>query len=225
MSGKLERKYRIPEICKIMTISVIAAISDPAIHDVWLPLGQFIEHLRAKYPNANGIQFATKEIVKHFNKVFQQKSLKANEVEISDDGKKVIVFRHDFQPKGKSMCRFLYVTGISASTLPRLPTYRNSLEWEENCVALRTRQLRTGSRRQLFHDVTISAAPKMMSRKRRRTITEEGDNENEGFELSASILQLDCALLSLSQSRPSKAAKTYTLANTFNFFHVYVYFL
>ena len=41
--------------------------------------------------------------MKHFNKVFQQKSLKANEVEISDDGKKVIVFRHDFQPKGKSI--------------------------------------------------------------------------------------------------------------------------
>lgn len=32
------------------TISVIATISDPTIHGIWLPLGQLIEHLGAKSP-------------------------------------------------------------------------------------------------------------------------------------------------------------------------------
>jgi hypothetical protein len=64
MSEMPLRKYRSPEICKIMTISLIAAISDPTIHGIWLPLGQFIEHLCTKYPNGDGIQFVTKELVK-----------------------------------------------------------------------------------------------------------------------------------------------------------------
>jgi hypothetical protein len=56
-----------------MTMSKIAAISDPAgpaIYGFWLTLRQFIEYLCTKYPNDDGIQFVTKELVKHFNEVF-----------------------------------------------------------------------------------------------------------------------------------------------------------
>jgi hypothetical protein len=70
MSGKLARKYRSPKIRKIMTMSIIAAISDPAIYGFWLTLRQFIEYLCTKYPNDDGIQFVTKELVKLFNEVF-----------------------------------------------------------------------------------------------------------------------------------------------------------
>ena len=78
-----------------MTISIIAAVScDPVIHDIWLTLRHFSEHLRTKNPNDDGIQFVTKELEKQFNKVFPHKLfLEANNIEISN-GKKVMVFLH-----------------------------------------------------------------------------------------------------------------------------------
>jgi hypothetical protein len=51
MSETLAGKHRSDEIRKIMTTSVLAAIGDPAIHGVWLSLGQFSELLHAKHPN------------------------------------------------------------------------------------------------------------------------------------------------------------------------------
>ncbi len=113
-----------------------------------------------------------------------------------------MVFRHEFQPKGKSICRFLYVTENSASTLRRLPPYQNLLELEENSVALK-RQLRSGSRRQLVDDdMAMCSAPEMMSRKRRQATADEEDNGPEGFGLRASALQPNTlsSLLSLRQS-------------------------
>jgi hypothetical protein len=133
MSETLAGKHRSDEIRKIMTTSVlVAAIGDPAIHGAWLPLGQFSELLHAKHPNGESIKFETKECVRHLNKWFPHQSVKANEVQISV-GKKVSIFQHEL-PKGKSRCRFLYMTDSTVTTFPKLPTKGISLEWDENCI-------------------------------------------------------------------------------------------
>ena len=114
----LARKYSNP--------SLIASIGETANHSNRVTLGQFIEHLCAKYPNGNAIQFVTRQLLKLFKRVCPHKSLEANGF-----------------PTAKIIpC----VTGKAASTFPRLPTVRNSLEWEKNCVALRRQLLRIGSR-------------------------------------------------------------------------------
>jgi len=141
------------DIQKAIAISVVAAISDPAIHGVWLPVDQFREYLHEKYSFGDNIQFNTNRLIRYLNKVFPNQSLESNEVTIST-GKKVMVFRHEFQTKVKSRQRFIYITGKTLSAVPKLPTYGNSSEWEEKWVPLK-RLLRSGSRGndgQIFRD-------------------------------------------------------------------------
>ena len=122
----------------------MAAISDPAIHDVWLPVDQFREYLHEKYSFGDNIQFNTNRLIRYLYKVFPNQSLESNKVMISTAGKKVMVFRHEYQTKVKSRQRFIYITGKTVSAVPKLPTYGNSSEWEDKCVPLK-RLLRNGS--------------------------------------------------------------------------------
>ena len=69
--------------------------------------------------------------------MFPNQSLEPNKVTIST-GKKVMVFRPEYQIKGKSRQRFIYITGKTVSAVPKLPTYDgNSSEWEEKCLPLK----------------------------------------------------------------------------------------
>ena len=72
----------------------MAAISDLAIHDAWLPVGQFREYLHEKYCYGDDIQFNTNRLISKLNKVFPNQSLEPNEVIISR-GKKVSIFQNE----------------------------------------------------------------------------------------------------------------------------------
>ena len=144
MSEMLLGNHFSHDIQKVIAISVMAAISDPAIHGVWLPVDQFREHLHEKYSFGDNIQFNTNRLIRYLNKVFPNQSLESNEVTIST-GKKVMVFRHEYQTKVKSRQRFIYITGKTVSAVPKLPTYDNSSEWEEKCVPLKRLLLRNGN--------------------------------------------------------------------------------
>ena len=120
----------------------MAGISDPAIHGVWLLVDQFREYLHQKYSFGDNIQFNTYRLIRYLNKVFPNQSLESNEVTISI-GKKVMVFRHEYQTKVKSRQRFIDITGKTLSAVPKPPTNDNSSEWDEKCVPLK-RLLRNG---------------------------------------------------------------------------------
>ena len=77
------------------------------------------------------------------NMVFSNLSLEANEVEIFT-GKKVMVFWHEYQTKGKSRQIFIFITGKATSALLTLPTNEKLAKWEDKCVPLK-RLLRSGS--------------------------------------------------------------------------------
>ena len=64
-------------------MSVMASISDPAIHGVWLPVNQFREYLHQKYSFGDSIQFNTSRLIRYLNKVFTNLTLEVKEVEIS----------------------------------------------------------------------------------------------------------------------------------------------
>jgi hypothetical protein len=70
------------DIQKVIAISVMALISVPAIHGVWLPVNQFREYIHQKYSIGDNIQFNTSRLMSYHNKVFTNLSLEANEVKI-----------------------------------------------------------------------------------------------------------------------------------------------
>ena len=74
MSQKPLWKQGRQNIGKILTNLVLHAISDPAIHDKWLPLECFTEHLQSKHPNNDSIQLPTSATVRHLNKMVPQVS-------------------------------------------------------------------------------------------------------------------------------------------------------
>ena len=116
----------------------MAAISDPAIHGVWLPVDQFREYLHKNYSFGDNMQFNTNWLIRYLNKVFPNQSLESKEVTIST-GKKVIVFRQKYQTKVKSR----QSTGKTVSAVPKLPTYGNFSEWEEKCIPFNQRRKNT----------------------------------------------------------------------------------
>ena len=64
MSEKLLGNHFSHDIHKVIAISVMAAITeDLAIHDAWLPVGQFREYLHEKYIYDNYLQFNTKKLI------------------------------------------------------------------------------------------------------------------------------------------------------------------
>ena len=99
---------------------------------------------------------------------------------------------HEYQPKGKSMCRFLYVTDSLVTTFPK---YWNSSEWEKTCIPFKPPlkwRLRSGCRerrKSLNNHAVVAADPKEMpSHKRRRGIEadESSSAPADGFEVGAS---------------------------------------
>ena len=131
MSKMLLENHFSHDIQKDTAISVVAAISDPVIHGVWLA------------DSGNGftkstllIHFNTNRLIRYLNNVFPNQSLEPNEVMITT-GKMAMVFRHDYQTKGKSRHRFINIIGKAVSAVPKILTYGNSSEWEEICVRLR----------------------------------------------------------------------------------------
>ena len=64
----------------------MAAISDPAIHDVWLPVDQFREYLHEKYSFGDNIQFNTNRLIRYLNKVFPNQFLEHHLLESSNMG-------------------------------------------------------------------------------------------------------------------------------------------
>jgi hypothetical protein len=70
MSEMLLGNHFSHDIQKVIAMSVMAAISDPAIHGVWLPVDQFREYLHEKYSFGNNIQFNTIRLIRYLNKVF-----------------------------------------------------------------------------------------------------------------------------------------------------------
>ncbi len=87
MSEMPLRKHRSNEIQKIMAPSVKVAIIDPTIHGQWLSVGQFTEHLCAKDPNGDAINFDSNLLVRHLNTVFPRSSLDANVVKTLERNK------------------------------------------------------------------------------------------------------------------------------------------
>jgi len=103
MSEMLLRNHFSHDIQKVIAISVMATISsDPAIHGVWLPVDQFREYLHEKYSFGDNIQFNTNKLIRYLNKVFPNLSLESNEQVTISTGKNVMVFRDEYQKKGKS---------------------------------------------------------------------------------------------------------------------------
>ena len=83
MSEMLLGNHFSHDIQKVVAISIMVAISDPAIHGVWLPFDQFREYLHKKNSFGDNIQFNTNRLIRYLNKVFPNQSLESNEVTIS----------------------------------------------------------------------------------------------------------------------------------------------
>ena len=56
--------------------------------DGYLVVGQFSEHLCAKHPNVDAINFDSNLLVRHLNTVFPRSSLDANDVKTLERNKK-----------------------------------------------------------------------------------------------------------------------------------------
>jgi hypothetical protein len=72
-----------PIFKNIIAISVMATISDLAIHDAWLPLGQS--------------QFNTNRLISKLKKFFPNQFLEPNDFEFSRGKKVIMLFQHEYQ--------------------------------------------------------------------------------------------------------------------------------
>ena len=100
MSEMLLGNHFSHDIQKVIAISVMFAISNPAIQFVCLPVDQFREYLHEKCSFGDDIKFNTNRLISYLNKVFPNQSLESKDVTIST-GKKVMVFRHSIKQRSK----------------------------------------------------------------------------------------------------------------------------
>jgi len=112
-----------------------AVFKEQVIHGRWLPAEQLRIHIHVKFNVADDIQFSQAAMMRVVNKRLPLVGMDPNIFE-GTDGIQLKVYRHSFQIKKRSY--FFWITKADGITPPPIiPSQRNALNWEEDCVLKR----------------------------------------------------------------------------------------
>ena len=112
-----------------------AVFKEQVIHGRWLPAEQLRIHIHVKFNIANDIQFSQAALMRVVNKRLPLVSMDPNIFE-DTDGIQLRVYRHSFQIKKRSY--FFWITRADGvAPPPIIPSQRNAMNWEEDCVLKR----------------------------------------------------------------------------------------
>ena len=123
----------------------MAAISDLAIHDAWLPVGQFREYLHEKYCYADDIQFNTNRLISLLKNLFPNQYWNPMSSSFLEARRWSCYSNMSIKRRAKVDKDYISVTEDSVIAITILLTSMNSSAWEEKCIPLKKQLRRSGS--------------------------------------------------------------------------------